>query len=71
MKEALRHRLERLTQRLPELDEYEGCPALYAREVVALAGGGQAEAYVLRADGAEALPRIACGDWMARGISPR
>lgn len=55
---------------MAELDEYEG--PLYAREILELEGGGQAEAYVLTAAAEEIrVALVDCGDWMARAKRPR
>jgi gamma-glutamylcyclotransferase (GGCT)/AIG2-like uncharacterized protein YtfP len=49
---------------LSELDEFEGHPTLFRREAVALAGGGQAEAYLFaRPDTVTSAPLIVGGDW--------
>ncbi|MBV9949300.1 MAG: gamma-glutamylcyclotransferase, partial [Myxococcales bacterium] len=52
---------------LTRVDEFEGHPDLYRRTPVLLAGGGQAEAYVLAAKHLADAPRrpIAGGDWRA------
>jgi len=55
---------------MAKLDEYEG--PLYAREILELEGGGQAEAYVLTAAAEEIrVALVDCGDWMARAKRPR
>jgi gamma-glutamylaminecyclotransferase len=49
---------------LGALDEFEGHPALFRRQEVALAGGGQAEAYLFAAPAAvSAAPLLVDGDW--------
>ncbi|APR79404.1 Hypothetical protein A7982_04751 [Minicystis rosea] len=48
---------------LAALDEYEGHPDFYRRQAIHLAGGGRAEAYLLRPEQVEGRPRIASGRW--------
>lgn len=50
---------------LATLDEYEGVPEPYVRELVSLDDGRRAIAYVLVRRPADA-PRIASGDWLGR-----
>lgn len=51
---------------LASLDAYEGCPDLFTREQIMLAGGGLCEAYLMPRERALGRPRIASGDWMSR-----
>ncbi|MFT3770076.1 MAG: gamma-glutamylcyclotransferase family protein [Minicystis sp.] len=53
---------------LADLDAYEGHPTFYRRTAIRLAGGGRAEAYLLRPDQAAAYPRIESGRW--RDVAP-
>jgi len=52
---------------LAAVDVYEGCPEIYARQRIALDGGGEAEAYVMSSEeDARSLPRVTSGDWRVR-----
>jgi gamma-glutamylcyclotransferase (GGCT)/AIG2-like uncharacterized protein YtfP len=48
---------------LAELDSYEGYPDLFHRELVPLADGSQAQAYLMPARAVAGRPRIASGVW--------
>jgi gamma-glutamylaminecyclotransferase len=52
------------------LDVERQVPLLFNRETVQLAGGGEAEAYVLPADKARGRRRLAQGDWKKRFSRP-
>jgi gamma-glutamylcyclotransferase (GGCT)/AIG2-like uncharacterized protein YtfP len=47
------------------LDDFEGCPQDYTREMVELEGGVAAWAYVVTAKAARGAPVIAGGNWRA------
>jgi gamma-glutamylaminecyclotransferase len=49
---------------LAVLDEYEGVPHLYQRQLLTLSDGREAEAYVMQAIGAVGHPRIEAGVWL-------
>jgi gamma-glutamylcyclotransferase (GGCT)/AIG2-like uncharacterized protein YtfP len=52
------------TRLLAALDDFEGHPSLFRRQGVALAGGGQAEAYLFaRPAAVSAAPLLIDGDW--------
>lgn len=60
------------TARRSALDAFEGHPDLYRRSPIRLDDGERAEAYLLSADRAAGLPRIAGGSWRGRARgSPR
>src|SRR5262245_14779388 len=50
-------------EQLAELDSYEGYPDLFHRELVPLADGSQAEAYLMPARAVAGRSRIAGGAW--------
>ena len=50
-------------EQLAELDGYEGYPDLFHRELVLLADGSQAEAYLMPARAVAGRSRIASGVW--------
>ncbi len=52
---------------LPRLDAFEDVPELYQRESILLEDGTKADAYVISARRAEALPSIAGGVWREVG----
>jgi gamma-glutamylcyclotransferase (GGCT)/AIG2-like uncharacterized protein YtfP len=48
---------------LPKLDAFEECPELYQRDIVSLADGTEAFAYVIDAARAAGLDEIPGGSW--------
>ena len=52
---------------LEALDAFEGHPTLYRREIVQLAGGGAAQAYLIPPGEGLSAPVIPGGDWRAAG----
>jgi gamma-glutamylcyclotransferase (GGCT)/AIG2-like uncharacterized protein YtfP len=50
-------------QLLAAMDDLEGCPSLFKRSQVQLAGGGSAEAYLAIDPSCATAPTIAGGDW--------
>lgn len=50
-------------EQLAELDSYEGYPDLFHRELVSLADGSQAQAYLMPAHAVAGHSRIASGVW--------
>jgi gamma-glutamylcyclotransferase (GGCT)/AIG2-like uncharacterized protein YtfP len=53
-------------EHLAELDRYEGYPELYRREVVPLADGSSAEAYVMPVSALSGRRKIPGGAWPPR-----
>lgn len=51
---------------LAALDEFEGHPTLFRRSRISLAGGGEAEAYLVPEGQGWGAPVIVGGDWRAR-----
>lgn len=51
---------------LAGVDEFEEHPQVYRRTRIALATGGEAEAYLIERDRVADRPRIASGDWRRR-----
>ena len=49
---------------LVELDQFEGCPDLYQRELVPLEDGTSAESYLIPPDQAHDLPTIPSSVWI-------
>jgi gamma-glutamylaminecyclotransferase len=50
-------------QLLTAMDDLEGCPALFKRSEIQLAGGGSAQAYLAMDPSCATAPIIPGGDW--------